>query len=555
MSHGKETPRQKMINLMYLVLTCLLALNVSREVLFGFVSINERLEKSNSDFEKSAALVMESAQKAVEQGHQEVKPYILQATKVTRIATRANRYIDSLKKQIIVFTESKDGADTLLLAESEQLENTDKPANMLLGDDAALPKKGMYTANHLKQQITEMCDSLLYILESTKATKGTYLPEADFLLMKQQVNELRPLDTYKNSDGEQISWELKEFYNLPLAAVITQLSRLQTEIQQLHTNVLSTLVAAAGKLSISFDSMEANVVPQKKYVQLGENYSASVFLGASSSKFSEDNLQFVLGDVDTSSGQLAPNAIVLPAKNGFAELNLPGSSLGHKQITGWVRLREGTGDYKYFRYQSDFQVAPSSIAVSADKMNLFYAGVENPLSVSAAGVAPEDLEVKIIGAGSQISNLGNGKYSVKINGSGTSTVSVFQKTEKGLKLQGQPKVFRTKKLPDPVLKVAGKTIQFNADFSLAEARNMSFIGLDLSGIEFAAPFRISSFEVITAGGGSGLQFFKSENGSFDAPTLSAFRKLKKGSFVIIENIMVNAPEGLRKIAPVKIIVK
>ncbi len=555
MSHGKETPRQKMISLMYLVLTCLLALNVSREVLLGFVSINESLEKSSNDFDVAATKAMEAAERAIADGHREVIPYVQKAKIVTGIVARTRIYIDSLKKEVITYTEKKSGADTLHLSETEQLENNDRPAHLLIGSEEAHPKKGKYTALELREKLSFMCDSLTALVDGMHAKDGTRLPEHDFNLMRQRLQALRPITAYKGEDNKLISWELKQFHNLPMAAVVTQLTRIQSEIKQIHTEIIGLFAAAAGKLSIPFDRMEAKLVAKQLYVQQGESFEAKVFLGASSTKFTTDNLQFVLGDVDTATGKLAPNAIVLPVENGSAGIRLPGSALGHQAIKGWIRLRDGTGTYKYFKYESEYIVAPSAVAISADKMNVLYAGVDNPLSVSAAGVAPGDLEVRIEGGNAKLIPGANGTYSVKVSAGSNATVTVFQRTPDGLKKQGAAKVFRVKRLPNPPVKILGKTVDASAEMTQVEARSITQLGLDLSNFDFAAPFKVLSFSVTMGGGGNGFQFFKCEGSSFTPQAIDALRRIKKGSKIYIEDIIVDAPDAKRELPLVKIAVK
>src|SRR4051812_48315564 len=116
MSNAKETPRQKMISLMYLVLTCLLALNVSREVLQGFVTINESLETTNANFSGNTQKIMAALEDAIEKGHHEYSPYFAKAKEVTRLTQVTYTYIDSLKHQLVKYTENEPGADTLELS-------------------------------------------------------------------------------------------------------------------------------------------------------------------------------------------------------------------------------------------------------------------------------------------------------------------------------------------------------------------------------------------------------------------------------------------------------
>lgn len=555
MSHGKETPRQKMINLMYLVLTCLLALNVSRDVLFGFVNINEGIENTNVNFKVATDKLLEAAEEAISQGHGEMRPYLEKSIQVSSLSKAACLYIDSLKKEVITYTENKKGADTLKLAQTESLDNYDRPTYLLLGDDELHPRAGKYGAADLKSKLIHLSDTLTSILEKMHKQNGTILPKKDFEALKARLKLFRPAETYKDLDGKAVSWEMHQFFNLPMAAVITQLSRIESEIQNIQAEMVSAFSSAAGKLAIHFNRMEAQIVPQSKYVQAGTAYQANIFLGASSTMFTNDNLQFVLGDLDTSTGKLGPDAKIMPMVDGKALIDLPSGRLGHQHINGWIRLREGTGQYKYFPYKDEYVVAEAAVAVSPEKMNVFYEGVENPVNVSAAGVAPGDVEVKIEGAGGKIVNHGNGKYDVTVRGAGQATITVFQRTAEGLKRQGMPQIFRVKKFPSPPVKIMGRSITGNADFSLAEAQSIALLGLDLSNFDFKAPFKIKSFGITMGGGGQGFQIFQCEGGELSAQAVQAFRRMKRGTKIYFEDIKVEAPDGPRVLSPVKISVK
>jgi gliding motility-associated protein GldM len=234
---------------------------------------------------------------------------------------------------------------------------------------------------------------------------------------------------------------------------------------------------------------------------------------------------------------------------------VPGNTLGHQSVKGWIRLREATGDYKYFKYESEYVVAPSAVAISAEKMNVVYAGVDNPLAISAAGVAPGDLEVKAEGAGAKLTNLGNGAYNIKVAPGGTVTITVYERTAEGLKKQGQPKVFRVKKLPDPPLKLLGKPIGANTELTQTEARNITQFSLDLSNYDFAAPFKVQSFSITMGGNGNSWQFFNCEGAVLSPAALYAIRRVKRGSKIYFEDIVVKAPDGNRQLSNVKISVK
>ncbi len=555
MSQGKETPRQKMISMMYLVLTCLLALNVSREVLDGFVTINESIENTNSGFTGNTQKILGAIDDAVKQGHHEFEPYYAKAKRVTQLSSQTFDYIEKVKKNVVRYTEDRAGSDTMPLKHIEQLDNFDGPTFFLIGQDETKLRTDTYSAVDLRKNITALTDSLNSMLDFMKDRNGLRLPEGDYQVLKNKIRLFTPRDNFRDNEGKPLNWEIKNFYNMPLAAVVTNLSKMQSDIRGIEAEMVNVFASAAGKLAVKFDRMQARIVPVSQYIQTGATYRADVFLSASSTDFKDDNLQFILGEVDTATGKVAPGATVLPIENGTGKISLPAATAGHRDITGWIKFRDGSGNYKYFRYNNEYIVANAAVAVSPDKMNVFYAGVDNPLTVSAAGVAPADLVVTINGAGGTLASLGNGKYTAKVSAAGSCSVTVFQKTPEGLKQQGAPQVFRVKKLPNPPLRVAGKSTFSNLELKVAEAKNIYFIGVDNTGFEFNAPFKVLSFLMTPVIGGNGMGEYFCEGNQVSEPARKMLGKLKPNSKIYIENIKVMAPDGPRDFPMLKVTVK
>jgi gliding motility-associated protein GldM len=555
MSHTKETPRQKMIGLMYLVLTCLLALNVSKEVLEGFVTINESIETTNTNFSDNNTKLLEAVNEAIKHGRNEFIPYYEKSKKVTVLTQHTFNYIDTLKKELIKYTEDKKGADTLKLGFVEKLDDYDKPTYFLIGDDENKPKSGKLSAVELKQQILNLTDTLNAMIDYMKDRKGLKLPENDYNVLKEKIKLFTPKDNFKDKEGLPLSWEMKNFYNLPLAAVITNLSKIQGDLRNIEGQLINVFASAPGKLLANFNEMQARIVPVSQYVQAGSPFTADVFLSATSSDFKEDNLQFIVGDVDTASGKLAPDATVLAFNGGIGKINLPTNAVGNKQIKGWIKFRDGLGIYKYYKYEQDYTVANAAVAVSPDNMNLFYAGIDNPVTVSAAGVAPHDLVVNIEGCDGKLTNNGNGKFVAKVMGNGKCSVTVFKKTENGLIKQGLPQIFRVKKVPDPLIKVGAKTIISTADYTQADARNIRTVLVDNTNFQFNVPFEVVSFQIALAGPSQPLDELKCIGYKLSDEAVKAISRIRKSGKIYIEDIVIKGPDGLRKLPTVKINVK
>ncbi|MCE3229868.1 MAG: gliding motility protein GldM [Bacteroidetes bacterium] len=555
MANAKETPRQKMIGMMYLVLTCLLALNVSKEVLEGFVTINESIENTNLNFTTNTKMMMEALDEAVKNGRNDVKPYFEKAKETVQLSQKTFDYVGELKKQVQQYTEDIKGADTMKLSRIEKLDDFDKPTFLLIGSDETKPKTGQYSAKELRQNMEHYSATLSKMIDEMKDKQGSKLPEKDYLILKDKLRLFTPHDNFKNKENKPVSWEFKNFYNMPLAAVVTNLSKIQSDIRSIEAGMVSTFAGASGKLTPPMNKLSARIIPSSQYVQAGTPFSADVFLSATSSHFTDDNIQFILGDVDTTSGKLGEGAVVLPVDNGNGKITIPTSGSGHKDIHGWIKFKDGNGVNKYYRYDNNYVVASAAAAVSADKMNVMYIGVENPISVSAAGIAPTDLQVSISGCGGSLSNSGNGKYNAKVTSTGTCMVTVMAKTPTGMKAQGPPQPFRVKRIPNPPLKVANQVTFGNLDLKQNITKTINGIGLDGSGFDYSTTCKVKECTMMIVQGGVGGQEYKCINGQLPNDAKAALSRIKPGSKVFFENIRIIVAGEERDAGLVKINVK
>lgn len=541
MSHGKESTRQKMIGMMYLVLTCLLAMNVSKDILKGFVTVNESLERTNKNFSENTVKMLEGFKDAIRNGHPEAKPYYDKAVEASTSTSELYTYIGTLKAQIQQYTENTKGADTMQLRYVEKKDNFDDPTYFLIGDNEASPKSGQYTARELREKITVLSDKLLAMIEGMRKAPGTKIPDSDFETLKKKILSIRPVDPNEKEDGVPVTWELQNFYHLPLAAVITNLSKIQSDLKNVEGEFVSVLAAAPGKVNVPINVFKPKVVARSGYVQAGQPYQAEVFLAASSTEFKDDNLQILLGEYDTITGRAKPGAEVLKIENGMGKVQFASNAPGHKDYKGTIRLKDGTGKYKYFPFEEEYIVANPSVAVSPEKMNVFYVGVPNPVAISAAGIAPGDLRVNITGCGGKLVDKGNGKYDIAVSSAGRCTVTVVAKTPEGMKQQGLPLVFRVKDLPDPMPRLGNKMGNGTLDASLLEVQSMNSLIADPGSFDFEAKFNITSFTIGISKGGI-YKDFECNSNKLSEEARQELSKCKKGSKIFVENIKAVGPD-------------
>lgn len=492
MGGGKETPRQKMIGMMYLVLTALLAMNVSKQILKGYIAVNDSMEASKKNLEENNKRILEAFKGSIE-GNKAAEPYYNQAIIAQKNIMETFKYIQELKTEVVKETEGYEtGADTARLKYMEKMSDYDIASHILIGSEAATPREGQWSAKELRGKLGELSDKLISQLEGMQKDPKTKLIQADYEAIKKKFVTVKPIDTGEEDNGVKLGWEAANFYHLPEAAVITNLNKMQADLKNLEAEILQTYSAASGKLAIKFDAIKARVVAPSSYIQAGQKYTADIFLAASSSKLGEGDMEVLVG-IDSSSAAGGAGGTKVSIVGGEGKYEVGTSGVGDQEYKGVIKYKNPDGTFKYYPFSASYKVAPPSAAVSADQMNVFYAGVPNPVSASAAGISPADIQVSASGGGVRVTPKGNGKFEFNFSSTGECMVTVSAKTKDGVKPQGPPLKFRVKPLPKPELKLGGKFAP--NELKKAELFNVAGLGAGASGFDFQANFIVMSYEV------------------------------------------------------------
>jgi gliding motility-associated protein GldM len=535
MGGGKLPPRQKMIGMMYLVLTALLAMNISKDVLNAFVTINTSLEKTNATFTQKNEITYNAFAKALADNKDKVKPYYDRAMKAKELSDEVFNYIEKLKILVMRETDAaakEVGEDTLNLTHVQVKDAYDKSTFILIGSDPANPRNDENSALELKGKIEKLREDLLGLIdEKNRANMNIGLV----------LNGGR-------ENGVDVSWEVMSFDHVPLAAVVTVLSKIQTDIRNAEADIIKTLYNEVDAGDFKFDVVNAKVIPKSNYVFLGEEFKADVFVAAYSSTQNPDVL---VGDLDTNTFKFRGEPRTVGVENGVGKLIEKASSEGVKKYSGLINVKGPDGSIKSYPYSGEYMVAKPTAVVSPSKMNVFYQGVDNPVEISAGGVAPEDLSPSIT-AGSLTPVAGQkGKYIVRVPaGTQKVNINVAAKQGKDTKQMGSSE-FRCKRVPDPIAKFAGKT--GSASIGKGELTTAAGLIADMGeGFDFDLKFQVLSFDVVATIGGF-EQTKPSNNNLITEDQKNLFKSIKPGGKVYIENIRVKGEDGTnRTLSPINL---
>lgn len=450
MSLPKE-PRQLMINLMYLVLTAMLALNVSSEILHAFEVINESITSSNSSIEDKNKEIYEAFQEKEDDPVQRdrIKKYNDKAKVVKAKSAAMIEYLKEWKERVI-----EEAGGRTEEGEIKRKDNIDASTYLLV------EKKGGDT---LKDALVNLRNDLLDVINPKyKASISKDLP-------------LRIADVEKNDNNPQGDWSTAFFHNMPTMAVVTLMSKFQNDVRNSEALILNQLAAESGEDILKFDEIAAIAVPTQSYALEGQKIEAKILMAAYN-KSLEPKISITQG-----------GGTVKEVKDGVGQYEVTASGIGLKTVKGRVSVDLG-GRQEERDFEFQYMVGSTGASMQLDKMNVFYIGVPNPITVSAAGYSLQDVSVSIDGAqiekGEEL-----GKYIVRVNEQGEVDANILAKTEGATKKVGGMKV-RVKFIPDPVAKVGGKS-QGAIKTNIFKAQRG--ILADLDNFDFDARFVVSSY--------------------------------------------------------------
>ncbi len=540
MGHGKETPRQKMIGMMYLVLTAMLALNVSAEVLDAFDAVDRGLVKTTKIYaEKNQAIYKEFEQQFA-QNPTKVGPWKDKSDEVRERTEELVNYIQDLKIEIITQNGQGDPEAGIIgenkeIIHGEDIAGKDKPdvaSNVLIGEHNG-------KAYELKEKIIEYRKYLESLVDEESLT----------VLHSIEIN-LNTDDPPKTEDGEKKTWEVKNFAHMPLAAVMPLLTKIQLDIRNSEAEIVQYLFSQISAGSIPFNKLEATVIPNTSYVLQGNEYKADVFIAAFDTTAAPEVL---IGQYDSTlneeTGEYEYKMVggydSLDVIEGRGKFSRMGSALGKQNWGGLIRIKDPSGNYITKTFKKEYTVAPPNLVVSATKMNVFYIGVNNPVSISISGVDGDKIFPSITNG--RLVPKGGGEYNVQPQRPGNSLITVAAEID-GVRKNMGTAPFRVKVLPDPVVKVAGKKGGKIEKNTLAAQRGVM---ADMENFDFELEFKIIEFSVSTTDKGGYLLEEKANGTLFTKQQQDLIKNLRRHSRVTIEDVKAVGPDGsVRTLAPI-----
>ncbi|MCW3083627.1 MAG: hypothetical protein JWP12_993 [Bacteroidetes bacterium] len=525
MSGGKETPRQKMIGMMYLVLTALLALNVSKEILNAFVIVENGLNTTNSVFEGKNKALYAKFKQSMQDSKAKTEHFNAKALEVQKEADSLCKMVDDIRSELYSRVQGITKgieSDTFHLAALDSKDNYDKPTHYLLGDNPEEPAADA-PAIKLKNAIKAFKDNILQTPKGLGPEQiKTYQKEVKSVKLGLDIDDV-------TTDDGKVHWEFNNFDHTTMAADMCIFAAIKNDIRNAESDVVSLLLKSVAGQDFAFDKVEAKVVAHSDYIMQGDDYTADIFISA------HNSAQNPTVKVD---GQ--PNVQVAEGVGKFVAHT---GAEGFQEYKGNIEVQAPDGSMKSYPFSGSYMVAKPSLAISPTKMNVFYIGVDNPVDISVAGAGPS--QVKPSMSGGSIKDLGQGHYTVRVTTPGECKISVSVAQKDGTtKPMGVPVVFRVKKVPSPTASFAGVT----GDGKVSKGELQSAAGLipKLEDFVFDLKFPVVSWVMSMNVNGAFVDYSATGPG-VTGQMRDLLTRAKSGGKVLIEQVKVQAPEGVRSI--------
>lgn len=495
------SPRQKMINLMYVVLMAMLALNISSEVLNGFSIVEESLNRTTANSSKENEALYGNFAEQMKANPQKVKEWFEKATAVKRMSDSLYNFAQSLKEQIVIEADGKDGN----IYDIKNKDNLEAASHVMLAPGTGQGKRLYNAINSFRQRILSMVTDphQRSIIESNLTTK---LP--------------------KNAHTMGKNWQEYMFEDMPVAGAVTLLSKLQSDVRYAEGEVLHTLVANIDMKDIRVNKLSAFVIPESKTVISGDQFSA----------------QIVMAAVDTTQ---QPEIYVGGQRISNGLYRFTAGAVGEHSFGGYITMRDGSGNVIRRDFTQKYTVVAPSATVSADLMNVLYAGYDNPISVSIPGVPLSAVSASM--SGGSFRSIGMGRYIARPSAVGSDVTISVASNDNGKSRQMGKFTFHVRKLPDPAAYLSIGTDRFRGG-GLAKASLMGAPGIKAAiddGI-LDIEFKVTGFETVFFDNMGNAVPMASAGASFSERQRDTFRKLSRGKRFYISRITAVGPDGITR---------
>ena len=497
------SPRQKMINLMYIVLMAMLALNVSNDVLKGFTLVGNSLSRTTENAMKENQALYADFKEQLRKNPQKVQSWFNKAQEVKNMSDSLYNFAEQMKWAIARMADGKD-ANPNNLRNKEDLNAAEE---IMLGP---------------AQRGKQLYDGIVQFRERILAYISD--PRQHALVMS---NLSTDVPKTKETIGQ--NWQEYMFEQMPAIAAVTMLSKLQSDVRKAENEVLHTLIANVDLKDIRVNELGAYVLPEATTLFPGDEFRSQIFMAA------VDTTQrpqiFVNGREISSNGQY----------------NFRVGSPGEYSFSGYIMMPNAAGEIirRDFTQKYNVIAPPNGATVAADLMNVLYAGYNNPISVGASGISPDKISLSMTNG--TLTSQGNGKYIAKPTAVGQDVTFSVSGVVNGKQQTMGNFTFRVRKLPDPTAYVVVGGDHFKGGrLSKSAAAGIQQVGAAIDDGLLDIPFRVLSFEMVFFDRMGNTRPERASGTTVTENQRELIRSLRPGQRFYISGVRAIGPDGIER---------
>ena len=506
--------RQKMINLMYLVFIAMVALNVSSEVLSGFVLVERSLTHTIEGSQQSNDNIMKGLSTAYAKNPSKAEPWYRKGLALTAYADSLYNEIDQLR---LLIAQEADGKDA-------------NPNEVARKDDMNAPTTVML--NPLTRRGAKLRESI-----EAFRTYTTQMVRSDS--RREHISEM--LST-EGAGG--LSWEQQIFENIPTIASLTMLTKLQSDIRSVEGDVLSDLVQNIDSGDLRVNKIAAQVIPRSQLVMQGSQYEASIVLSSYDS---------------TRVPKIVVNGSTLP-ESAEGIYRVTATKAGTFPISGYIETELPDGTAVKQPFQSEYYVTEPFATVAPTLMNVLYAGINNPISIAVPGVPSQNVTATMTNG--TLTRQGNGWVAKPAKIGTPAVITVMAKQADGRTTKMAETSLRVRALPDPLPYIQytdtnGATKRFKGGrIAKRDLLTANGIGAAIDDDLLDVPYQVVRFQLLFFDSVGGVIPEVSNGSTFSTRQRDKIRNMAKGKRFFVSEVIARGPDGIeRQIPAIEVIVR
>lgn len=503
--NSPNSPRQKMINLMYLVFIAMLALNVSVEVLDGFKIVDDSLKESSGTLLQRNQLIMQELSAGYMQNPEKAGEWHRKGAQVRNMSDSLIQYINELKHRMVKKADGKKGDVNNI----KHKENRDAASEVMLSPLNGEGKK-------LRNAINAYRDSVIQLVSD---------PARRSIIEKNLSTQ---------SPNSKKSWEASLFEQMPLAAAITMLTKIENDIRSSEGEALENILHNIDIKDYRVNRLNAYVTPESETVIQGSNYNAKIILSA------EDSTQ--QPRIILNGEHLSPES--------HGTISIPANHTGTFPVEGYLEIPQSDGSLVRRDFTSSYTVIEPTATIAPTLMNVLYAGIDNEVGISVPGIAPQDVIASI--QGGTLSRRGN-MWMIRPSKVGQEvTISVSARGSQGTMRSIAQKTFKVRPLPDPTPYISyndanGTPMVFKGGgLSKAILLNTGEVKAAIDDGILSIPFRVTTFRTIIFDSMGNAIPELSNGNRFSQRQKEQIKRLPRGSYFYISGVKAVGPDGIER---------